>query len=204
MLFIIGAQKPTLDRVMAIARDASLSYERHESLDACLKIRRKESPSCILCGPSVLTSPSLKLLHEEAAEMVVVPVLGASDASNAVRGLRCGAFDCLVEPLTTEEVLSIIEKAIAESSSRIERSRLVTTTRQAIASLTERELEVVPLICDGLSNKQVAARLDISIKTVAHHRSQILKKTAARNTAHMVQLVTIANSLDSAAVNGRH
>jgi FixJ family two-component response regulator len=65
---------------------------------------------------------------------------------------------------------------------------------EKLQRLSDREREVVPLICEGFSNKQVAMKLNISIKTVAHHRAQVLKKTAARNTADMVRLVTRANS----------
>ncbi|HTM04003.1 MAG TPA: response regulator transcription factor [Vicinamibacterales bacterium] len=52
--------------------------------------------------------------------------------------------------------------------------------------LTGRELEVLQLICDGLSNKEIAARLDLSVNTVAVHRANIMNTLGVHKTAELV------------------
>jgi DNA-binding NarL/FixJ family response regulator len=52
--------------------------------------------------------------------------------------------------------------------------------------LTPRELEVLQLICDGLSNRAIAARLDLSINTVAVHRANIMSALGVHKTAELV------------------
>ena len=52
--------------------------------------------------------------------------------------------------------------------------------------LTARELEVLQLICDGLSNRDVAARLDLSVNTVAVHRANIMNALGVHKTAELV------------------
>ncbi len=54
------------------------------------------------------------------------------------------------------------------------------------AHLTPRELEVLQLICDGLSNKEIAARLDLSANTVAVHRAHIMNTLGVHKTAELV------------------
>ena len=56
--------------------------------------------------------------------------------------------------------------------------------------LTPRELEVLSLICSGQPSKTIASELGVSLKTVEFHRSNLLKKTDAGSTAHLVQLAT--------------
>jgi DNA-binding NarL/FixJ family response regulator len=57
-----------------------------------------------------------------------------------------------------------------------------------VANLTAREVEVLRLIADGLSSKQIAYQLKIAFKTVVCHRSHILKKTNCHETASLVRL----------------
>jgi len=56
-----------------------------------------------------------------------------------------------------------------------------------IATLTPREKQVMAMVVDGKSNKQIAAELDVSVKTVEVHRSRVMRKTEAGSLANLVQ-----------------
>jgi two-component system sensor histidine kinase TtrS len=56
--------------------------------------------------------------------------------------------------------------------------------------LTKREREVLALICEGHPSKDIAEKLGVSLKTIEYHRSNLLQKTKAGTTAHLVQLAT--------------
>jgi two-component system invasion response regulator UvrY len=62
-------------------------------------------------------------------------------------------------------------------------------TRIDLNTLSRREIDIVKLIKEGLSSKEIAVRLDISIKTVEVHRYNILKKLGLRNTAALVNFI---------------
>jgi PAS domain S-box-containing protein len=85
--------------------------------------------------------------------------------------------DSRVAPYSDDSVLAIVRDV---------------TDKQLIASrmtaLSEREREVLRMVASGASNKQIAARLDLSIKTVEAHRSRQMKKLGARNMAELMQL----------------
>lgn len=64
--------------------------------------------------------------------------------------------------------------------------------RARLASLTDRERELLDLLVSGCSNKQAARQLDISVKTVENHRAKIMRKMDVGNTAELVRLTVLA------------
>ncbi len=60
--------------------------------------------------------------------------------------------------------------------------------------LSERETEILPLVCEGMSNHEIADRLFISKRTVDKHRANILAKTGCKNTASLV-IYAVKNNL---------
>lgn len=75
------------------------------------------------------------------------------------------------------------------------RSKKIKPVFQSV-SLSDREIEVIMLICKEYTNKEISERLCISIRTVENHRDKILEKTGARNTAGIVMFALKNNLLD--------
>ncbi len=71
-----------------------------------------------------------------------------------------------------------------------ERSKEATKTIALFERLTRREREVLALICAGKPSKEIAATLGVSLKTIEYHRANLLQKTRAGSSAHLVQLAT--------------
>ena len=61
--------------------------------------------------------------------------------------------------------------------------------------MTPRELDLLKLVLAGMPNKRIAARLNISIKTVANHRANLMAKTEALNAADLARMSTVAGIL---------
>lgn len=104
----------------------------------------------------------------------------ASAAVDAIR--RFGGLDYLEKPIDQDRLLAAIAEGVAWS--KLRRSAL-----QRLASLTGRERQVLLLLTAGLSNKLVAARLEVSAKTVEDHRAAIMGKTGAMGLADLIALV---------------
>ncbi len=129
-----------------------------------------------------------ELLHERGHELPIVFVTGYGDVPSSVRAMKGGAVDFLEKPFGGEELLRAVgaamERGRAESLAREETSALAARA----ASLTPRERDVLALVVTGLLNKQVAARLGISEKTVKVHRARVMEKMAAHSLAELVRL----------------
>jgi FixJ family two-component response regulator len=106
--------------------------------------------------------------------------------------MRLGAIDLLQKPFEPHALLSAVRGAIAKSiemqASRGEQERI----RQRFANLTPRELHLLKLVVAGMPNKRIASEMNISIKTVANHRANLMQKTQALNAADLSRLSTIA------------
>ena len=124
----------------------------------------------------------LKELQHRGCLMPVIVLSAYVTVPYTVRLVRQGAFDVLEKPIDREKLLSSVAKAFvfdAEQRSRISGYHLV----------SRRELEVLNLLAEARSTKQIAAQLKLSPKTVEKHRSNVLAKLNVETVAQLVRIV---------------
>jgi two-component system response regulator TtrR len=127
-------------------------------------------------------------LNGRDIEIPIVFVTGYGDVPAAVSALKGGAVDFIQKPFSHREVLAIIANAFQRDAElrdkRVQRLRIA----GRLATLTEREREVLQRIIEGKPNKIIASELDISVKTVVFHRAKVMEKTGVDSVAELVQV----------------
>ncbi|MEP7314755.1 MAG: response regulator [Pseudomonadota bacterium] len=118
----------------------------------------------------------------------IVFITGHGDIPSSVRAIKAGAVDFLTKPFRQEDLMRSIESALAQNVEARRKRAELAELREHVASLTPRELEVLPLVVGGLLNKQAAAELGISENTVQIHRGSIMKKMRAGSLAELVRI----------------
>lgn len=119
-----------------------------------------------------------------------------ADAEHAFRAIRDGAEGYLIKDSAADDLLAGIQSVMAGRayySEPVQRalSAVVRTGRpepRAADLLTAREVEVLRLVAQGLSTKEIASRLDISARTVETHRANLMRKLNLRSVALLTQL----------------
>ena len=118
----------------------------------------------------------------------IVFITGHGDIPMGIGAMKRGAVDFLPKPFSDEELLSAVAKALARSAGHWQQRRQVAESHARLAKLTPREFEVLRLVIAGLLNKQIAAELDIKLRTIKTHRARVMQKMGVVSVAELVRL----------------
>ena len=149
-------------------------------------------PGCVLLDVRMPGLGGLELqsmLRAIGCDLPIVFMTGHGDVPTSVRAMKGGAVDFLSKPFGDGELLEAIGQALArERASRVEREGIA-DLRNRFDSLTPREREVCALVVTGRLNKQIAAALGTSEKTIKVHRARAMTKMQAKSLAELVRMV---------------
>jgi len=148
-------------------------------------------PRCLVLDLSMPEMGGLELQRRLAGAMESCPVIfisGNGTISATVEAMKQGALTFLAKPFDPADLLIAIVEGVArhrdELSSKVQQSELL----QRIATLTDREREVMACVITGALNKQTGAYLGIVEKTVKVHRARVMEKMAAVSVAELVRM----------------
>jgi FixJ family two-component response regulator len=127
-------------------------------------------------------------LRETAAAPPVVFLSGHGAISSSVQAMKGGAIDFLQKPVGERELLDAVGRAAACGREILQERQRMAGLRARYTSLTPREREVFALVVSGLLNKQAAAKLEVSEKTVKVHRAHAIRKMGAQSLADLVRM----------------
>jgi len=134
----------------------------------------------------------LELLDHLEKEQMLPPTIiitGHGDVPMAVRAMKAGAVDFIEKPFNDEVLLDAIRRAlIAEEERRMTRTQAAEIADR-MGHLTPREYEVMLMVTDGKSNKEIANNLGVSAKTIEAHRARVMEKMQAGSLAELVRMV---------------
>ncbi|WP_432514727.1 response regulator transcription factor [Kineococcus sp. SYSU DK001] len=142
-------------------------------------------------------------LAERGSSMPVIFVSAHGDIPMSVRALRGGAVEFLEKPYDAQQLLDSVQLALRASRSRLDEAAREEGLRARLLQLSEREVEVLDLVIEGLPSKNIATRLGISVKTVDVHRTRIREKTNAESITVLVRDILLSGSRTVAELTRR-
>jgi FixJ family two-component response regulator len=170
------------------------------------RLPNDNTPSCILLDVRLpgISGPELQeRLSELDSTLPIIFVTGFPDVPTTVRTIKAGGEDFLVKPVTSEQLLEAVERAIAHHNAVLQKKQARDAVLSRIATLTPRERQVFELVIRGKSNKAIANVLVSTVRTIKAHRHRVMEKMQARSLAELVSLaerVGIAPPSDGQAV----
>ena len=152
-------------------------------------------PGCILLDIRMSGLDGLAVLAELQARKIGWPVVvmtGHGEVSLAVSAMKLGAIEFLEKPFREDGLLDALRRAFGVLRSAAEEEASRSDALRRVQSLSARELQMLQALLNGMSNKQIADDLGISIRTVEMHRASLMRKLQARSLADAVILATSA------------
>jgi len=207
-IYVVDDDEPVRDglaALLSINGFSVLPYDSAEALIAALGAEAPPARACLLADVRMPGMSGLDLQREARQRWPALPVVvitGHGDIPMAVAALKAGAADFLEKPFDSDVLLASIAQAMETmpgdaAGAGGARPALDRATLDArMAELTPREREVMALVVEGLSNKMIAHRLSIAVRTVEIHRARVMDKTQAKSLA---ELVRMAIQLESGA-----
>jgi len=163
------------------------------------RLPNENGPGCILLDVRIpgLSGPELQSrLRELGSTLPIVFLTGYADVSTTVQVIKAGADDFLTKPVTSDQLLRTIERAM----SRYEAARSIRIKldiiHSHIAALTPREHEVFELVIRGKTNKEAAKALGATERTIKAHRHRVMEKMQVQSLAELVSLAERVGVLD--------
>lgn len=178
-----------IERVLA---EHGLHTEVYADADSFLDSYRERAVECLLLDlrlPDASGHDLQRRLAERAEDLPVVMITGYGTASNAVEAMKLGAVDFLEKPFQADALVRSVEGALERARSIRHERVAASETRRKLGRLTPREREVLDLVVDGLSSKEIAEQLGLSKKTVDLHRSHVMGKLEARSIVDLMTMV---------------
>jgi len=163
----------------------------YKSAGEFLMAERPDALGCVVLdvrmpGPSGLDLHAA--LSKDERPLPVIFLTGHGDIPMSVRAMRAGAVDFLTKPVHRDALIGAISRALSRNAEQRAASEQMRMLRERYGKLTAREREVFGLVTDGRLNKQIAADIGTSERTVKAHRAQVMEKMQAPSFAHLVRL----------------
>lgn len=155
---------------------------------------RDNGPACLILDlrmPGMSGLEAQQQLRDQRIDIPVIVMTGHGDVPAAVRAMKLGAVEFLEKPCNDQMLIDLVHRALDQDlSNRSERKRLDGLER-SLVDLSARERDVMHLLVEGQSNKEVARVLGLSPKTIERHRANIMRKLGVGSFAELVQSITV-------------
>ena len=179
-----------------LLRASGYAVETYESAEQLLqRLPDDAGPSCILLDIRIpgLSGPDLQdRLAALGSHLPIVFLTGHADVPTTVKVMKAGADDLLTKPVTKDELIAALERAMARSRAWREKNEQLHSLQKLVDSLTPRERQVFERVARGKMNKEIARELGATERTIKAHRSNIMDKL---QIASVAELVLIAERL---------
>jgi FixJ family two-component response regulator len=208
--FLVDDDPAVLRSITRLLNAAGYKTKSFSSPQEFLSSHDPAVPGCAIIDLVMSELDGLHLqqaLIEAGSQRPIIFLTGKGDISTSVRAMKAGAVDFLTKPVKREALFSAVMRAVnVDAVSRQKRDE-TKSIGDRLATLTNREREVLEYVIAGRLNKQIAASLGTVEKTVKVHRGRMMSKLGVKSVADLVRLadkagITPARAAPAHAVSG--
>jgi two-component system response regulator FixJ len=182
-----------------LLRTAQLEVKTYDSAAAFLGSR--PATGCVITDvrmPEVSGIDLLRRLRELQSTLPVIVMTGHGDVPLAVEAMKLGAVDFFEKPFDDDALLAAVRAALSREDENSKRNAERGEVKEKLATLSQREHQVLEGLVSGHPNKTIAYDLGISPRTVEIYRANVMTKMNAASLSELVRMALLAGILDPA------
>jgi two-component system, chemotaxis family, CheB/CheR fusion protein len=169
--------------------------EDYESCEAFLEAWHPGGDPCLIIDaylPGMSGLDLLKQLKDAGQLPPSIMITGNGDVSVAVEAMKAGAMDFIEKPVGPAELSASVGRVLEQGRDANKAIAWRENAASHVAGLTRRQHQIMELVLSGHPNKNIAADLGISQRTVENHRASIMKKTGSKSLPALARLAVAA------------
>ncbi len=197
-VFVVDDDPVTRSSLQELLESWELTAEVYADAETFLESYDPDRAGCLVLDLRLPGMNGLELQDWLTAHGIALPIVmitGQGDVATAVSALKSGAVDFIEKPFRAQTLLDSIKTAIARDAEARRRQKVQADISAPLARLTNRELEVLTLLAEGFSLKQVALRLGRSYKTADRHKTNLMRKLEIHDRVELARLAIRAGLL---------
>ncbi len=196
-VFLVDDDHAVRDALELLLDTAGFNTVSFSSATEFLARYKADQPGCLVLDIRMPGMSGMELQDALVSEAVGLPIIfltGHGNVRMSAKAFRTGAVDFLEKPFDESVLLQRIHEALRLDRANREAAARQTQASSRLAVLTPRESEVMLLLVAGNANKEIAAKLDLSTRTVETHRGRIMEKTGVQSVTELVELAISSGS----------
>jgi two-component system, LuxR family, response regulator FixJ len=190
-VFLIDDDPAVRDSLTLLLSLKGMSTQPFATADSFIETYQPDRAGCVLTDLRMPGMTGLELqsaLAERGIDVPLVVLTAHGDVATARAALKNGAFDFLEKPVDDTMLVEVLRNAL-----RVDRERRAATSSRStadarLARLTAREREILTLLASGHQNREIAAHLGISPRTVEVHKARIMEKLECHSLAELIRM----------------
>jgi two-component system response regulator FixJ len=190
-IFLVDDDPAVLRSLTTLVEVVFPRVKAYSSATEFLAAYQSPCPGCLVLDVAMPGLNGLELqrkLIQDKIDLPVVFITGHGNVQMAVSAMQAGAVNFLEKPFREQELWDSIRKALDVDSQNRRRRARRHRVEERLALLSEGERAVLNLILEGKPNKEIAAELGLSNRTVEDRRARLMKKMGAQSVAELVHL----------------
>lgn len=191
IVFVIDDDESVRDGVTNLLEAVKIRAQAFASTEEFFRRGRPETSCCLVLDLQLPGTTGLQFqqsLRRVQIEIPIVFITAYGDIPTAMRAVKAGAIEFLTKPFQKEDLLSAVYRGLEKDRAYLQQRSENAAMKSRFAELTNREAEVMALVTEGMSNKEIAWKLDLSEPTVKIHRSRVMQKMQAGSLPELVRM----------------
>jgi len=192
VVHIVDDEEAVRNSLAFLLSGAGFAVRVHESATAFLSVAPDITNGCLVTDlrmPDMDGVELLRRLRSADAMLPAIVISGNGDVQMAVEAMKNGAIDFIEKPFSDTVLIDSITRAAGRAAERVQSDAALEMVRQRVASLSDRERQVLKGVVAGQPNKTIALELGISPRTVEVYRAGLMGKMQAKSLPELVRMV---------------